>query len=131
MRRDRNGFPAAPQHVHMRIAQKAERAVGHRLEVAIVPRHIVVAQPDEGEIAGDQPLQELDRFGDFLHHDRRRVGFELRDDARHPLQHRAPVLHADAHLREHLLQRLHDLHAPRRVADVFHMDMNEALAQHA
>ena len=37
----------------------------------------IIAHAEEGEIVGRQPLQELDRFGDLVDRQRRRIVLEL------------------------------------------------------
>ena len=89
----------------------------------------VVAHADKGEIVGEQPLQELDRFRDFVDRQRRRIGFQLGDDGVDALEHRPPVLHRKPHLAEHRLQRMHDGFAQRVIFDRIDMDVDETLAR--
>ena len=106
LRRELEPLLAAPQHAQLARAHDAERAVEIRLERLAVAH--VVAQAEEGEIVGQQPLQELDRLGDLVHRQRRRIALELVDDAGDALAHGAPVLHRQPHFAEHGLQRADD-----------------------
>ncbi len=111
----------------MAVAHDAERAVEIGLERVAV--EAVIAHAEEGEIVGRQPLQELDRFGDLVHRQRRRIGLQIGDDAVDPLQHRPPVLHRQPHVGEHGLQGAHDVGARGLLLDRIDVDMDEALAR--
>ena len=91
----------------------------------------VVAHAEEGEIVGQQPLQELDRLGDLVHRQRRRIGLELGDDAVDAAEHRPPVLHASRTSPSTPVERRDDLGARGRVVDRLDMDMDEAFARAA
>ena len=80
-------------------------------------------------MSATQPFQELDRLGDVVDRHRRRVGLELGDHLADAADHRPPVLHADPHVGQHLLQRLHDLGASCRVLDALDVDVDEAFAR--
>ena len=80
-------------------------------------------------MSAKQPLQELDRLGDFVDRQRRRIGLQIGDDAVGALEHGAPVLHRQPHFAEHLAQRAHDVGARGLVGDRLEMDMDEALAR--
>ena len=131
LRRDGDRLIVTPQHLQVLRAQDAERAVRHRLKIAILAAENVIANANEGEVAGDQPLQELDRLRDFLHQDGRRIAFQVGDDVGDPMQHRPPVLHGQAHLAEHLLDRLHDLGTFGLIANRRDMDLHDAFTQRA
>ena len=112
-----------------RRAHDAERAVEIGLQRVAVEG--VVAHAEEGEIVGQQPLQELDRLGDLVDRQRRRIGLEIGDDAVDALEHGAPVLHRQPHFAEHARERAHDLGARGLVLDRLDMDMDEAFARAA
>ena len=80
LRREFEQLVAALEHAQFARAHDAERAVEIRLQRLAVD--IVIAHAEEGEIVGQQPLQELDRLGDFIDRQRRRIGLEFGDDAR-------------------------------------------------
>ena len=111
-------------------------ARAHDAERAVIIRHQrvavegVVAQAEEGEIVGQQPLQEMDGLGDLVDRQRRRIALELVDDGVDALEHGAPVGHRRAHLREHGGKRLHDRGAGVRF-ERSEMDVDEALARAA
>ena len=118
---------AALEHAQVARAHDAERAVEIRLERLAV--EAVVAHAEESEIVGQQPLQELDRLGDLVDRQRRRIGFEFRDHGVDALEHRPPVLHRQPHFAEHVLERAHDVGARGLVLDRLEMNMDEALAR--
>ena len=91
----------------------------------------VVAQAEESEIVGQEPLQELHRLGDLVHRQRRRVGLQVGDDAVGALEHGAPVLHRQPHFTEHVLERAHEIGARGLVCDRLEMNMDEAFARAA
>ena len=82
-------------------------------------------------MSAKQPLQELDRLGDFVHRQRRRIGFQIGDDTVGALEHGAPVLHRQPNFAEHLAKRAHDVGARGLVGDRIEMDMDEAFARAA
>ena len=92
------------------------------------PSSDVVAHAEEGEIVGGQPFQELDRLGDLVDRQRRRIGLQLGDHLGDAAEHRPPVLHALPDLGEHVLQRLHHFGAAMGVVDAVDVDVDEALA---
>ena len=89
----------------------------------------VIAQAEESEIVGQQPLQKLHRLGDLVDRQRRRIGFQLIDDAVDAVEHRPPVLHGQPHLAENALQRGGDRSAHRSIVDRIHMNVDEAFAR--
>ena len=88
----------------------------------------VVAGAEQRKIVGCDPLQKLDRFGDLIGRQRRRIGAQLGRDLAGARQHRTPVLHADAHVGEHALDRADDFGLRAGVFDVGGMDVDEAFA---
>ena len=52
-------------------------------------------------MSADSHSQELDRLGDLVDRQRRRIGLQLGDDVVDALDHRPPVLHREPHLGEH------------------------------
>ena len=118
---------AVLEHAQFTQAHDAERAVKVGFQRLAVEG--VIAHAEEGEIVGQQPLQELDRLGDLIHRQRRRVGLEIGDDAVGALEHGAPVLHRQSHFAEHARERAHDVGARGVVRDRLEMDMDEALAR--
>ena len=128
-RREFEQLVAALEHAQFARAHDAERAVEIGLQRLAVEG--VIAHAEEGEIVGQQPLQELDRLGDLVHRQRRRIGLEIGDDAVGALEHGAPVLHRQPHFAEHACERAHDVGARGLVRDRLEMDMDEALARAA
>ena len=116
------------QHPQVARAQDAEPAVEIRLAMHW-PSTTVVAHAEEGEIVGQQPLQELNRFGDLVDRQRRRIGLELGDIRVDALEHRAPVVHGEPHVAEHGLQRARRVRRARVIGDRLEMNMDEALAR--
>ena len=129
LRREFHQILAAPQHAQIARAHDAERAVEIGFERMAVEG--VVAHAEESEIVGQQPLQELDRLGDLVHRQRRRIGLQFGDDCLDAFAHGAPVLHRQPHLREHAVERAHQVGARGLVLDRLEMDMDEALARGA
>ena len=80
-------------------------------------------------MSAKQPLQELHRFGDFVHRQRRRVALEVGHHAVDALEHGAPILHGQPHFAEHAGERALEVGACRFVGDRLEMDMDEALAR--
>ena len=119
-------FLAALEHAQLGRAHDAERAVIIGLQRVAVES--VIAHAEEGEVIGQKPLQELDRLGDFVDRQRRRVGLEVGDRAVDALEHGAPVLHRKPHLAEHGAERAHDVVARGLVGDRLEVEMDEALA---
>ena len=113
---------------HVARAQQAEPGLELRLERMLAVGVGIVARAEQGEIVGGDPLQKLDRFGDLVGRQRRRIGAQFGGDFAGARQHRPPVLHADAHVGEHAFERADDLGALRRVLDAGDMDVDEAFA---
>ena len=120
---------AALEHAQFGRAHDAKRAVGIGLQRIAVEG--VIAHAKEGEIVGQQPLQKLNRFGDFIDGQRRRIGFQIGYQAVDALQHGAPILHGQPHFAEYDRERAHDIGARGLVRDRLEMDMDEALARAA
>ena len=120
-------FAAALEHAQFGRAHDAEGIVEIGLQHIAVEG--VIAHAEEGKIVGQQPLQKLDRLGDFVDRQRRRIGLEIGDDAIGALEHGAPVLHRQPHFAEHTCERAHDIGARGLVGDRLEMDMDEALAR--
>ncbi len=129
LRRDLEQLLAAAQHAQLARTHDAEPAVEVRLQVVAVED--IVAHADKGEIVGEQPFEEFDRFRDLIHRQRRRIGLQLGDDGVDALAHRPPVLHRKPHLAEHRLQRLHDGFAQRLVFDRIDVNVDETFARAA
>ena len=90
--------------------------------VAIVPH------AEQGEIVRRDPLQKLDRFGDFLGWQRRRIGFQFRRHVTRARQHGPPIRNGDAHIGEDFFQRRNDLRPLPVVVETGDMNVNEAFA---
>ena len=99
LRRELEQLVAAPEHPHVGRTQHAERSVLLGLQAARCEH--IIADADEGEIVGPQPIEELDRLGYFVDRQRRRILLELGDDLRDAAEHRPPVRNREPHLREH------------------------------
>ncbi len=126
LRRDRDEFGAAAQHMHVGRTQDAETALRHHHIAAFVAGHGVFAHAEEREVVGHQPFEELGRLGDLVHRQRRRIVLDLGDQLAGSRQHRPPVGDAQPHVAEHRLDRLDDLLLARLVLDALDMDMDEA-----
>ena len=103
LRRHLQRFAAAAQHLEIARAHDAEPRVEIGLDRPAIDR--VIAHAEKGEIVGQQPLQELDRFGKFVHRQRRRIALEPGDDGLDTAAHRLPVLDGKADLCQHALER--------------------------
>ena len=125
-RREFEQLRAAPEHAQFARAHDAERAVELRLKRLSVDG--VIAHAEEREIVGQQPLQELDRLGDFVHRQRRRIGLQFGHDAADAVAHGTPVLHRQPHLAENDFQRAHEFFAHGSVGDRREMNTDQALA---
>ncbi len=125
LRRDGEELVAAAKEPHILRAQKPEPGLEVRLQLVRVD---VVARAEQREILAGQPFQELNRLGDVIGRQRRRIFSQIRDGLARPRKHRLPVLHADAHLGEDLLERSDDLGARRRVRQALDVNVDEALA---
>ncbi len=127
-RRNCDDLTAALEHRHVVAAQDAETRLLHRSEIGVRARHGVIAHPEQREIVGGQPFQELDRFGEIVHRQRRRMMLDLGDDRVDAGDHRPPVLDAQLDLGQDGLQRLHNLGAARGIVDALDVNVDEALA---
>ncbi len=121
--------PAA-QHLELARAHHPEPGLEHGIEPGVLGEH-VIAHAEKGEIVGQQPVQELDGFGNFVDRQRRRVAPDIGNRVDHARGHGAPVLNRSTHVGEHRLERGHDLCALRLIVDALDMEMDEALAQRA
>jgi len=117
--------PATPA---FRAHAAREAGLVQRFERVLAAGNCVAAHAEEREIVGRKPFKELNGFGGLADRQRRRIGPQRSDDIADPSHHRAPVGDAVAHVREHLLDRLHDLVTPGIVVDTFDMNMDDALA---
>ena len=99
-----------------------------RLERMFAVRIGIVARAEQGEVVARQPFEKLDRFGDLLDRQRRRVVAQVRDDLARARQHGLPILHADAHLGEDFFERANDVRPLRRILQAVDMNVNEAFA---
>src|SRR6185295_20192864 len=88
---------------------------------------LVVARTEEREIVGQQPLQKLDGFGNFVDRQRWRSGLEFGDNRGDAVTHRTPVLHRKAYLPKHDFQRMHELPASV-IRNRRQMNMDETFA---
>ena len=122
---------AAPQHAHVARAQKTEPGLELGLERVLADGEPVVPDPQEGEIVGDQPFEELNGFGDLVDRQLRRISLERRHDLADARQHWAPILHAEPDIGERAFERRDDVAARAVVVDASHMDMDEAFARRA
>jgi hypothetical protein len=129
LRRDGHNLAAAREQRHVVAAQQAKPAVAHRHEIAALTGQRVVAHAKQREVVVDQPFQKLDGFRDVVHRDHRRIVPQIGDDAVDACDHRRPVLDADAHIGQHLIERSHDLGAPLRVIDAFNVHVDETFAK--
>ena len=127
-RRNLEQFVAALEHAQLARPHDAEPALEYGLQRRTVDR--VVAHAEECEIVGQQPAQKLDRFGDFIHRQRRRIGFKFFDDVVDVIEHRPPVFHGEPHFTQNALDRGNQFGARGRF-DRFDMNMDEALARGA
>ena len=104
LRRHFKELGAAAQHAQFALAHDAERAVEVRPQLVVL--ELVVAHAEEGEVVGEQPLQKLDRLGELVDRQWRRVVLHVRDDAVDAVEHRAPVGDGKPHFGEDALERL-------------------------
>ncbi len=116
---------AASEHAEFTRTHDTERAFEIRIQRLAV--NLVVAHTQEREIVGEQPLEKLDGFGNFINGQRRRSGLEFGDYRSDAITHRAPILHREAYLAEHDFQRMHKIGAGA-IRNGRQMNMNEALA---
>ena len=73
-------WPPRLQHRHVAAAQHAEAGLAAPASSSrSLPAKRIVAHAEQGEIVGDQPFEELDRLGDLVDRQRRRIGLQLRD----------------------------------------------------
>ena len=120
---------AAAQHVHVAARAGCRARCRRPAPAALVAGERVVAHAEEGEIVGDQPFQELDRLGDLVDRQRRRIVLELGDQLADAREHRPPVLHAERARRRAPASIASTISvAPRLVLDALDMDVDEALA---
>ena len=124
LRRELEQLVAAPEHPHVRRAQHAERGILLGLQAARCEH--VIADADEGEIVGPQPIEKLDRLGYFVDRQRRRILLEVGDDLRDAAEHRPPVLQPRAAPARARCARRHDFIAARGVVDRRKMNVDEA-----
>ena len=71
-RRDGDELVAAPQQPHLVRPQQSEPGLEFRFKRVLAVGEGVVAGAEQRKIVGGHPLQELDRFGDFVGGQRRR-----------------------------------------------------------
>ena len=113
---------------HVARPQQPQPGLEFRFERIVAVGKGIVARAEQREIVGRDPFQKLDRFGDLVGRQRRRIGPQFGDDLAGARQHRPPILDGDAHVGEDVFERAHD-HGPlRRIVDAFDMDVNEAFA---
>jgi hypothetical protein len=129
LRRDLKQVLAAAQHAQVGRAHDAERRF--QIGLQAMAGQNIIADAEEGEIVGQQPLQELNRLGDLIDRQRRRIGLQFGDDGIDALEHRPPVGHRQPHLAEHAAERVRQFTARGFVTDRLEMDVNEALARAA
>ena len=115
LRRELEKLVAAPEHPQFARAHDAERALEIRFQR--LPVDAIVAQAEESEIVGEQPLQELDR----LPRSHRPAAAADCPSGRRRCRRRARSIGlqsctASAHFTEHDLERAHEFFA-RRVFD--------------
>ena len=72
-RRDGHELVAAAQQPHLVRPQQSEPGLELRFERVLAVAIGIVAGAEQGKIVCGDPLQELDRFGDFFGRQRRRV----------------------------------------------------------
>ncbi len=73
-RRDRHKLVAAAQQPHLMRPQQAKACLEFGFKGVFAVGVGIVARAEQGEIVRRYPLQKLDRFGDLLGGQRRRVG---------------------------------------------------------
>ena len=129
LRRHRDQFGAAPQNLHIRIAQQAKARSADRVEARRAFGEAVVAQAQKNEIIRREPFEKLHRLRDLIDGQRRRIGLEGADRRLNARPHRPPVPHTDADIGvdagETRLKAPHDL----RIGDAVDLDVDEALAR--
>ena len=118
-------FAATSQHAEVARPHDAKRGVEIGLDLLALD--IVVAQAEESEIVGQQPLQELDRLGDLVDRQRRRIVLQIGDDGIDAIEHRPPVLHREPHFAEYVVERSDQI-AARRFIGRIEMNGDETLA---
>ena len=127
-RRDGHELIAAAQEPRLGRPQQAEPGFELRLERVFAVGEGVVAGAKERKIVGRDPLQELNRFGDLVGRQRRRIGLQFGGHFAGARQHRPPILDRDAHVGEDAFEVTDDLGALRLVLQAGDMNVNEAFA---
>jgi len=125
LRRKLEKLVAALEHPQFARAHDAERALEIRFQR--LPVDAIVAQAEEGEVVGKEPLQELNGFRDFTDRQRRRIVLQVGNNGVNARAHRLPVLHGHAHFTEHDLERAHEFFARSIIDDRSEVDMDETL----
>src|SRR4030095_10116070 len=123
LRRDLQQFIATLEHAQLSRTHDAKSTLKLRLEGASVES--VVAHAEKGEIICEQPLQELNCFGDLVNRQWRRIGFHLGDYRNDAIAHCVPVLDRHPHFTEQRLQRTHEIAAGVVVHDLKEMKVDE------
>ena len=123
LRRHGDELGSAPQHLDGLVAQDAEAGAAAGDEVAGlgITVELVLARAKEGEIAGLQPFQEGNRFGQEVGRHVPRPGLELGDRPAEALEHRPPVRDDRAHLVQNATQRVDEI-APRGIVEQLGVD---------
>ena len=110
-------------------AQHAERRARNPGEHATVGFQPVFANAEEGEVVVLEPFEESDGLGDLVLGQRRRVGLERIDDAADAIEHRAPVLHREAHVGDNAGKRIRECGPRGFVVDAVDVNLDDAFAQ--
>ena len=128
-RRRRHPFGAAAEHANRWIAQNAKTGpTGTTQGPALGPADIVVvADPEEREVALGKPFEEGDRLGTVLCGDRRRRGPIGLDHGAEPGQHVRPVGDGTTHLHKERLQAFREPLARLLAAEATEVNLDEAL----
>ena len=116
LRRHGDQLGAAPEHLHARIAQQAQPRVLVGDQLARLGRalEMVVASPEEREVALGQPGEKGQVLVQGLDPHRDGRGGQFLDGTAEPEQHRLPVVHDQPHLVENAPDGSHQLRLPRR-----------------
>ena len=110
------------------MAQDAEILARRRRQHAAFLVIGVVAHAEKDVVVEQQPFEELDRLGDLVDRQRRRIGLEIGNHGGDAAQHGAPVGDRVGDLAHHLAELGDDLVAFGRLVDALEMDVDDALA---
>ena len=118
---------AAPQDAYLGVAQNAEPALQLCVELAgSINLPVELANTEEGEVAGLQPLQKGDAFLALRLADREESGSIGLDQVSHAGEHLPPVGNGRAHLHKDRLELANEIGGDG-IVDRLEIDLNEAL----